>query len=159
MATTTTFANNARFYAPAHLTRQLDTIAAADQLVVMIDIDALDRSNFARGDRVMLLALDELSRRGVQVVLASRAADRAAAVQRGVPSSWCVDVARGLHQIRERLRGAHAIAISDDHDVLAMLGPDDRGVALTQPTEVAVRAVLWWLVGARAVRRGSMTER
>jgi hypothetical protein len=157
---TRTFSNNARFYAPEHLTRRLQTIAVADRLAVMIDVDALDRSTFAKSDRVMTLALDALSHVKVQVVLVSRTAmDRAAALQRCVPRSWCVETDRAVPEIREQMPGCRVIAVSDDVDLLATLAPEDRGIALTCSSEssnvvmtgeISVRAVLWWLVDLRA---------
>jgi hypothetical protein len=143
-----TFSNNARFYAPQHLTRQLQSLATSDRLALIIDVDALDRSTFARGDRVMTLALDALARVSVQVVLASRS-DRAVVLQRSVPSAWCLPTTRVVAETREQLRGARLLAVSDDLELLATLGSDDRGIALTTG-ELSVRAVLWWLVDLRA---------
>jgi len=154
------FSNNARFYAPAHLTRQLQSIATTEPLAVIIDVDALDRSTFARGDRVMTLALDALSHVSVHVVLVSRCAmERAVMLQRSVPRSWCFETERAVHEIRERISGVQLIAVSDDLQLLAALGADDRGIALACANhasnvvttgEITVRAVLWWLVDRRA---------
>src|SRR6185503_6876417 len=86
---TRAFSNNARFYAPEHVTRQLRSIATSDRLALIVDVDALDRSTFARGDRVMTLALEALTHVRVQIVFVSKGAiDRAAALQRSVPRSW-----------------------------------------------------------------------
>ena len=125
------FSNNARFYAPEHLTRQLRSIATADSLALIVDVDALDRSTFARGDRVMTLALDALSHVRVQIVFVSRGAtDRAVALQRSVPRSWCFETERAVSEIREQMPGLRLITVSDDLELLTTLGSDDRGIAL-----------------------------
>lgn len=157
---TRTFSNNARFYVPERLTRQLQTIATEDRLAVIIDVDALDRSTLAKGDRVMTLALDRLSHVSVQVVLVSKVAmDRAVALQGGISRSCCLATDRAVAELRAQMPDLRLIAVSDDLELLAMLGPEDRGIALTGSNpasnivatgEILVRAVLWWLVDLRA---------
>jgi len=157
---TRTFSNNARFYTPEDLTKQLQAIATTDNLAVIVDVDALDRSTFARGDRVMTLALDALSHVRVQVILVSKVAmDRAVALHRGIPRSCCLETDLAVAEIRRQTPGVRLIAVSDDLELFAMLGPEDRGIALTcsnttsnvvKTGEISVRAVLWWLVDVRA---------
>ena len=153
-----TFVNNARFYAPEHLTRQLQALVSVEDLAMIVDIDALDRSTFARRDRVMMLALDALSHARVEIILASRGVDRADTLRRGIPRARCVQTDRALLEIRERAPETRVIAVTDDRQLLEALGPNDRGMTFTRASaanvvvvgEISVRAVLWWLVGERA---------
>jgi hypothetical protein len=46
--------------------------------------------------------------------------------------------------------GAPLVVISDEPRLLACLGDDDRGVQLSADEAAGVRAMLWWLVDARA---------
>lgn len=158
-----TISNNARLCAPEHVTRQLHAIATSTSLAVIIDVDALTGSPFARGDRLTRLALDALSHVGVQVVVvASIAMDRAVALQRGLPEPGCLATTRAAVQTRDRNPSLRIIAISNDSELLASLGPEDRGFTVAcstnpshgvLPGEVSMRAVLWWLVSLRGTAR------
>lgn len=131
-------------------------IAGARDLTLVLDVDALERSALAKIDRVMLLALDALSCAGVRVVLAARdERERAVRLQRRLRGSTYVDP-RALS-----FAGLPAplLVVSDDPALLAMLEPDDRGIALGRPElasrqiapagDTSVRATLWWLLDER----------
>jgi hypothetical protein len=162
-----TVSNNPRLCAPEHLTRLLASIAMADRLAVIIDVDALGRSALENGDRGLTLALDALSYVGVQVVVAARVAmDRAVALQRGIPRAGVLDTAGAVPLMREREPSLRRIVISNDPELLATLRPGDRGFTLGNVRntshgfmsgESALRLVLWWLVSVRA--RASMARR
>lgn len=159
---TRAFRSNARFYAPACLIELLEGSARADELVLIVDIDTLERSTLARGDRVMRLALDALSQVKVQVVLvACSDATKAALLHHGIPGSWCIEREHAMRSIREQLPNVRVIAISDDLELLGSLEIDDRGIALNRGNEplvsnvvttddISIRAVLWWLVDVRS---------
>lgn len=159
---------NARLCAAEQLTQQLHSIATTADLAVIIDVDALSRSPHARGDRLTRLALDALSHVGVQVVVvANDDLDRAVALQRGIPRASCFATTRAAARLRAQSPGVRMIAISNDVELLATLGPEDRGftVACTTDTshgvmagEVSMRAVLWWLVSLRGTARTSPAD-
>jgi hypothetical protein len=136
--------------------------AVAGELVLLLDIDALERSALAKVDRVMVLALTALANANVQIGLLARSQpQRAVALQRGVTSAWCLpaeaDTIR-VH-IRKFLPDAAVIVLSDDPELLRALAPTDCGLALGRPELVAphiaaigdtgVRATLWWLLEER----------
>jgi hypothetical protein len=154
---------HARCYAPALVMEVLRSAATAPALSLVIDVDALERSALAKVDRVMVLALQALSRTGVQIVLvANSEQDRAARLQHAIVGSWCARFHR--HELVTQLRRARpatrAIAITDDPDLLASLDETDRGIALGRPElvraniavagDTAIRATLWWLLEERA---------
>jgi hypothetical protein len=162
LAATRTFRTKARFYAPAYLTELLESVACADELALLVDVDALERSTLARSDRVMVLALEALSQVRVQIVIVACAENaKAPLLHRAVPGSWCIDRERAVGHVRERSPDARVIAISDDLELLGSIGVGDRGLALARGNgaqvsnvamtgEVSVRAALWWLVDVRA---------
>jgi hypothetical protein len=153
--------SNPRLCAPEHLTRPLASIATAECLAVLLDVDALGPCSPRTGDRLLTLALDALAQVGVQVVVVARLAmDRAVALQRSIPRSSFLDTRRAVSQLaRERTPSLRRIVISSDPELLATLGPEDRGFTLTplpdtshgvMSGESSMRLVLWWLVSARA---------
>lgn len=156
-----TFSDNPRLYPPEHLTRPIASVAAADRLVVIIDVDALGRSSPAESDRLLTRALSALSHVSVQVVVVGRdAIDRAIALQRGIPRSSFLETGRAAAQLRRHEQASlRVIVISNDRELLATLGPEDRGLTLTglpntshgvMSGESSMRLVLWWLVSLRA---------
>src|SRR5688572_6649086 len=135
-ALTRAFQYNARFYAPAAAVRLLEEIAQAPALVVLLDVDTLERSVRARIERVLLLALDALSRGGVHIALAARDFDdRATQVVTLVPRAWIVERSSCADEIRQHVPDARIIAISDDPSLLASLGDSDRGIALCDDSQ------------------------
>jgi hypothetical protein len=161
---TTPAFGNPRYYAPEPVLEVLRDLVSAPRLVLVIDVDTLDRSTGAKIDRVMTLALDVLARGGVQVVLvAHHEHDRATKLQRGITGSCCMPNGPTLvAHLRLRLPGARFIVVSNDRDLHATLGPDDRAIALGLPSlssatvavtgDTTVRAALWWLCEERARR-------
>jgi hypothetical protein len=149
--------DNPRVYAPEHLTRPLESIATAQGLAVFLDVDALGRGSPRTHDRFLTLALDALAHLGVQVVVVARVAtDRAVALQRALPP-------RRPHDPSFR-----KIVISNDPELLATLGPEDRGfTVMPSPVpshgvmsgESSLRLVLWWLVASRAAAGMARRER
>lgn len=155
-----TASNNPRLCAPEHLTRPLESIAMADRLALIIDVDALGRSSIETGDRSLARVLNALSHVSVQVVVVAKVAmERAVALQRGISRSSFLDTERAVPQVRERKASLRLIVISNDPELLAPVGPEDRGFTLTNlPStthavlsgESSLRLVLWWLVSRRA---------
>jgi hypothetical protein len=157
---TRTFRNNARFYAPVHLTKQLGFVACAPTLALVVDVDALQRSALAT-ERVMLLALEALSYVNVQVVVVSRDhQERAQLLHHAVARSWCLERADALACVRDRIPGVRMVVITDEPRLLAELSDDDRGIRMSCDEDavstnvlvagdIEVRAALWWLVDAR----------
>jgi hypothetical protein len=154
---------HARCYAPAPVMEVLGAAATASVLALAIDVDALERSALARVDRVMILALQALSRAQVQIVLlANDEQERAARLQLCIAGSWCARFGERdlVARLRQGSHGARVIAISDDADLLASLDEADCGIALGRPElakgniavagDTAIRATLWWLLEARA---------
>src|SRR5688500_9889005 len=135
------FRNNARFYAPPQVMRLLCNIAHAEKLALIVDVDALERSTFARVERIMLMALDALSYVNVQIVLVSRN-ERAALLLRGVPKSWWVHRGSSLTELRQRIPSIRFIAITDDPGLLETLDDDDRAIGLGLSPEAARTNVL-----------------
>lgn len=151
---------NPRLFAPEDLTRPLESIATADRLALVLDVDALGQSSLTTGDRALALALDALAQVGVQVVVVAKVAmDRAVALQRGVSRSSVLDAARAVPRLRDRDPRVRLIVVGNDPELLAPVGPEDIAVRLTAlPTaslgvisgESSLRLVLWWLVARRA---------
>lgn len=154
---------NAYRYVPSALIELLDDIAIQPELVVVVDVDALERSTLARIDRVMLLALDALFQVNVQIVLlVKHQRQRTAILHPWIPRAKLIaydDPALALAELRDSAPAA-LLAISDDLDVLACLDERDRGIALGTDIDTAhpniaiasdshIRAALWWLVDAR----------
>jgi hypothetical protein len=152
---------HARCYAPEPVMNVLRDVAGAPQLALVLDIDALERSARARVDRVMLLALAALGRARVELVLAARTEhERALLLQRMLPGAlWFSAGATLRSQLAEKLPGAPVIAITDAPELIHMLAPHDRGVALGRPElahdnvvtigDTGVRAMLWALLDER----------
>lgn len=169
-APTRVFRSNARFYAPAHVVELLGDIASVEHLALVVDVDALEGSAFAKVERVMVLALDALTYAKVQVVLVSRhQPDRAAILHRGIPRSWCLDDVAALAQVRARIPDVRLIVISDNRGLLESLGDRDRGIALgtddvfaraniATTGDISIRAALWWLVDARSRASGKVAQ-
>jgi hypothetical protein len=153
---------NARCYAPESVIAVLRDVITAPDLELVIDVDTLERSALARIDRMMLLALDSLSRSGVHIVLFARYERRRAdLLQEAIRGASCMGPnAEG----RVRLpRTGPILLVSDDPALLAQVGDDDRGIALGRPElvraniaavgDTSVRATLWWMLEARTTAR------
>jgi hypothetical protein len=153
----------ARYYAPDSISTMLTEIAASPELVLVIDIDALEHSALARVDRVMLLAFGELSRSGARLVLAARhEQERARSVQRSlaVPPLLVDACGTALVTARAHMPDARLLVLSDNPLMLAGLTSTDRALALGRPElagpgvlpigDKSVRAALWFLSQARA---------
>lgn len=179
-ADTERFQTNARFYVSEDVRLLLRDVATAPELAVLIHVDALERSAFARIDRVMKLALRALARANVQVVLVSHDdSERGALLHRELPTAWWIDLRQGWRDrgddgglasidlaeapacVRDRMAGVQLIGISDEPALLDALAEHDRGIAIGDASrdaagnvaaslEVSVRAALWWLVDTRA---------
>jgi hypothetical protein len=142
---------NARFYTPGEIAELLYGIASERDLTLVIDVDALERTQLARIESVMLLALDELERTGVEILLLAR---------RGSPFRMRRFVQ--LHKDAEavlRARRSAVLLVSDRRELFEALGPRDCGLALrlclaranvAAADEAVIRAALWWLADARA---------
>ena len=145
------FRANARFYAPSQVTRQLRALACVPSLALVLDVDALERSVLARVDRVMALALAALSNTNVQIVVIAREhRERARQLHLAVAGSWCLAHHDVVAHVRGQMPGAPLVVISDEPRLLASLGDEDRGIELSSDEDAGVRAMLWWLVDARA---------
>jgi hypothetical protein len=151
---------NAHCYAPESIMSVLRGSVGAHELVLVVDVDTLERSALARIDRVMMLALDALARARVQVVLVARyEQDRAALLQQRISSAKLVKLDEAsLTRLRDST-STHFIALSNDPLVLAQLQDGDGGIALGRPElaapnvvsigDVSVRATLWWMLEER----------
>jgi hypothetical protein len=148
---------HARCYAPAQVMDVVAAAATAPAVSLIIDVDALERSALAKVDRVMVLALQALSRARVQVVLvADYEQERAARLQLSIAGSCC---ARKHELVAQLQQDTRVIAITDDPDLLTSLGDTDAGIALGRPElvrsniatagDTAIRATLWWLLEER----------
>ncbi len=153
----------ARYYAPDPIPTMLTEVASAALLGLVLDVDALEHSALARVDRVMLLALGELTRSGVRLVLAARhEQDRARSIQRSLPvAPLLVEVSgKALVTARAHMPGARLLVLSDNPSLLEGLAGADRALALGRPElespsvfplgDKSVRAALWFLSHARA---------
>src|SRR5690242_685809 len=119
---TTTLRANARFYTPGDVAELLHGIASVPDLTLVLDVDALERTQLARIESVILLALDELERTGVEVLLLAR---------RGSPFRMRRYVQ--LHEEAEaalRTQRSAMLLVSDRRELFDALGPRDRGVAI-----------------------------
>lgn len=151
-----------RCYAPPTVVDVLGAVSSAAQLVLALDVDALERSALARVDRVMLLALDALAETGATVALVARQElTRAAAIARHLRGTLCIDP----DALSDAFPRVPIVAISDEPAVFAGLRAVDRGLALGRPelaspqvcsiADTSVRATLWWLADER--RRSATT--
>jgi len=143
-------------------------VVAADELVLVIDVDTLERSALARIDRVMLLALDSLGHAGVDVVLLSRdESGRADLLRQGITSAASVTGgATAIASVREARPRARLVILTDDPMVLLKLADRDRGIALGRPElvnariatigDASVRATLWWMLDERLKTIGEL---
>jgi hypothetical protein len=153
-----------RCYAPDHVVAVLRTVVEADDVALLIDVDALERSALARIDRVMQLAFAALSHAKVKVFFAARSErERAITLQRAIPDSRFVvrSAPLAIPVARDMLAASvPLIVISNDPAAFELLGERDRGLALGRPelsrinvtslADTSVRASLWWLYEARA---------
>lgn len=154
---------NARSCAPHLVATLLESVLAEWDLALVLDVDALERSAFARIDRIMQFSLVALSRTRVTIYLAARdERQRALIVQRSIPGARFMtrSASQSIPVIRASAGDSSLLAISDDPEVFATLRARDRGLALGRPelsrgnvkalADSAVRATLWWLYEARA---------
>jgi hypothetical protein len=151
---------HARCYAPEPVLAALHDVVAARELVLLVDVDTLERSALARVDRVMLLALGSLACAGVHVMLVARdERERAMRFAHAITGSRLVDPIGAISHARADWPAASIVAISDAPELLRALGANDRGLALGRPEltsaniaaagDASVRATLWWLVEER----------
>lgn len=154
------FTRLARCYAPDRVTAVLADVAAAAELVLVIDVDTLERSALARVDRVMVLALDALAQTGVHVILSARAElDRAQLLQHSITAATVVGQDLALPHARKLHASARLIVVSGAPEWMERLGVGDRGIALGRPElvranvaaagDTEIRATLWWLLAFR----------
>jgi hypothetical protein len=152
---------NARWYASDSVTEALADIIESPVLGLVLDVDALERSALAKFDRVMLLALQSLSRSGVQIVFAAeRERARGERLHATIGRSWLATPREAVDRLRNALHGVRVIAIGDDAALFSSLSTADRGIVLGRPElvkphiasagDTTVRATLWWLVDERA---------
>ena len=151
----------ARCYAPPTVTGVLGDVVDVDELILIVDIDTLERSALARIDRVMLLALDSLAHAGVEVVLFSRDEwERAMLLQKGITGARCIGPSpASIGDLRDARPDARIVVLSDDPFLLTGLADGDRGIALGRPElvservatmgDTSVRATLWWMLTER----------
>lgn len=154
----------ARCYAPDHVTAMLSGLLDARNLALLVDVDALERTTFARVDRVLQLVCTALARLDVSMYLAGpRERERALALQRALPR--CTYIVRSAAMAIPFVRATLAshtplIALSDSVTLFDLLTERDRGLAIGRPelargnvtavADTSVRATLWWLYEARA---------
>lgn len=155
---------HAHYYAPDSVMDALDDVICASDVSLLIDIDMLERSAFARIDGVMMLALDALAHAGVRVVLVTRAQrERVGLLRQRILAARCASPDDDpITNVRAERPAGHVIVLSDNVQLLAGLSARDRGVVLGRPEltranvvstgDAAVRATLWWMLEER--RRG-----
>lgn len=155
---------HAHYYAPESVMDALDDVICASDVSLLVDVDMLERSAFARVDGVMMLALDALAHAGVRVVLVTRAQrERVALLQQRILGARCAAPDDDpITNVRAERPAGLVIVLSDSVQLLAGLASRDRGVVLGRPElvranvvstgDTAVRATLWWMLEER--RRG-----
>lgn len=154
------FTRLARCYAPDRVTGVLADVASVTHLVLIIDVDSLERSALARVDRVMALALDSLAKTGVHVILAARAeVDRAKLLQHSITAATVIGEDLALPHVRKAHSSARVIVVSGAPAWMERLSVGDRGIALGRPElvranvaaagDTEIRATLWWLLAHR----------
>jgi hypothetical protein len=137
-------------------------LAKVDRVMLL----ALDALSYAQV-QVVLLSTDEAERTAVLHRGVSRSwwldchagwRERAMNVVRG---DHPISMSQAIARVRERTPGTRLIGISDDPALLDCLTEADRGILLgsegtavgptvTSVRDLAVRAVMWWLVDVRS---------
>jgi hypothetical protein len=155
---------HAHYYAPDSVMDALDDVICATDVSLLVDVDMLERSAFARIDGVMMLAFDALAHAGVRIVLVTRGPrERVGLLQRRIVGARCACPDDDpITSARAERAGVQVIVLSDSVQMLAGLTARDRGVVLGRPElaranvvstgDTAVRAMLWWMLEER--RRG-----
>lgn len=140
--------SSARFFVPNDLAARVSHLVTARTLVVIVDLDALDRSRFATVDRGLLHLFDAMRFARIQLGFLARTSTEHTSRLRHVPGSWWIDDGCPIAFARAHLPDADCVVITDDRDVLMRLGRRDLGLPITDGDH-AIRNVLWWLMSER----------
>jgi hypothetical protein len=157
-----------RFRIPDPVASALSDLVTASEVAVIVDVDALERSRYARIDDEMLLTLDALMRARIQVALLSGIGwERARWLHHRLPESWHFEgmvPMFAIADVRTRIPGVRIIAATDQEAICTALAAPDRGLLLSAAAllsipsnsrmigDVGLRAALWWLVDERTRR-------
>lgn len=152
-------------HVPDPVASTLSDIVTASEVAVLVDVDALERSQYARIGPLMLLALDALVNARIQVVLLSRTdPERARSLHQDLPGAWHFEGMEPMFavaDVRTRIPGVRIVAATDQESICSALAAPDRALLLSAAAmlsipsnsamigDVGLGAALWWLVEER----------